>query len=207
MGSPRISLSFTRHSRKSEESGFSLVETVVVLGIIAITLGFAVIGTTSSLPGYKSDAAMDQVVSQLRSARLRAISQRHEVQVQFSGDHQLIITDIVLKGAAPAPVTVDFEGGAKFVLVSGVPDTLMASGGGTATTPPISAIYFGGIANGPPVMKFTTTGAFVDNANSFVDGTVFLAIGQNASTARAITVLGATGRIRPYHYDGTTWQQ
>jgi prepilin-type N-terminal cleavage/methylation domain-containing protein len=206
-GFPRISQKSARHSRKFTETGFSLLEIIVVLAVMAIVLGFAVVGTTSSLPGYKADAAMDQVVSQLRSARMRAISQRHEVQVQFSGTNQLIITDIVLKGAAPPPVTIDFEGGAKFALVTGLPDTPMASGGGTSTTPPLSAIYFAGISNGPPLMKFTTTGAFVDNGNSFVDGTVFLAIGQKANTARAVTVLGATGRIRPYHYDGTKWQQ
>jgi type II secretory pathway pseudopilin PulG len=141
-GSPRVSLSFTRHSRKSKESGFSLVETVVVFGVIAITFSFAVTGTTSTFPRYKADAAMDQVVSQLRSARLRAISQRHDVQVQFSGDHQLIISDIVLKGAAPAPVTIDFEGGAKFVLVSGLPHTPMASGGGSMQAPLVGEISF-----------------------------------------------------------------
>jgi hypothetical protein len=57
-------------------------------------------------------------------------------------------------------------------------------------------------------MKFTTNGSFIDGGNTLVNGTVFLGIlGGRPSTARAITILGATGRVRPYHYDGTAWQE
>jgi len=56
-------------------------------------------------------------------------------------------------------------------------------------------------------MKFTTTGAFVDAGNTFVNGTVFVGITGQPRTARAITILGATGRVRQYHWDGTQWQE
>jgi len=56
-------------------------------------------------------------------------------------------------------------------------------------------------------MEFSTTGAFTNGANAFVDGTVFLGIPGRPSTARAISVLGATGRVREYHWDGTQWQE
>jgi hypothetical protein len=56
-------------------------------------------------------------------------------------------------------------------------------------------------------MKFTTTGAFIDAGNTFVNGTVFLGVPGQPSTARAVTVLGATGRVRQYHWDGTRWQE
>src|SRR6267378_315278 len=60
---------------------------------------------------------------------------------------------------------------------------------------------------GPPIMKFSTTGAFIDGGNSLVNGTVFLGIPGKPSTARAISILGATGRVREYHWDGTQWQE
>lgn len=190
----------TARIRSNAQAGFTVIETVVVAAIVVVLASVAVIGTTSSLAGYKSDSAMNQMISQLRGARMRAISRRHEVQVQFVGNNQVVLTDIVVKGAAPNPVVVTFEGGAQFALVPGLPDSPMGFGN-------TSPIYFEGQVGGPPTMKFTTTGAFIDGNNNFVDGTIFVALGTKASTARAVTVLGATGRVRAYHYDGTQWQE
>lgn len=202
-----VAMANKRANCSNNQGGFTLVETVVVVAVIAVVLAGAVISTRSVLPGYRADSGMNQVVSELRSARLRAISQRHEVQVQFVGTNKIVVTDIVLKGVAPPPVNINFEGGAQFALVPALPDTPMALGGGTPTAPPIAAVYFGGIPGGPPIMKFTTTGAFIDANSNFVDGTVFLSLNNQPNTARAVTVLGATGRVRPYHYDGTNWQE
>jgi hypothetical protein len=40
-----------------------------------------------------------------------------------------------------------------------------------------------------------------------VNGTVFVGVPGLPYTARAVTILGATGRIRSYHWNGTTWQE
>ena len=56
-------------------------------------------------------------------------------------------------------------------------------------------------------MKFTTSGAFIDGSNNFVNGTVFLGLNGQQLSARAVTILGATGRVREYHWDGTQWQE
>ena len=87
-----------------------------------------------------------------------------------------------------------------FTAAPAVPDTPMGFGNG-------APIMFGGIAGGPPIMKFTTNGSFIDAGNTLVNGTVFLGIAGKPSTARAVTILGATGRVRQYHYDGTQWQE
>jgi hypothetical protein len=138
----------------------------------------------------------------LRSARELAISHRCEVQVQFVGTNQLTLTQIWTAGVPPAPVTTTFEGGAQYTVFAGVPDVPAPYNFGNT-----SPIYFGGIAGGPPTMKFTTNGSFIDGGNTLLNGTVFLGIPGNSSTARAITVLGATGRVREYHWNGTQWQE
>jgi hypothetical protein len=56
-------------------------------------------------------------------------------------------------------------------------------------------------------MKFSTTGSFIDGGNTLVNGTVFMGIPGKPSTARAISILGATGRVREYHWDGAQWQE
>jgi prepilin-type N-terminal cleavage/methylation domain-containing protein len=184
----------------NSRKGFSLLEGMVVLAIIAIVSAMAIISFTNILPNSRANAAMAQLVSQLRSARETAISHRCEVQVQFVGTNQLTITQIWLVGTPPPPVTVSFEGGATYQVYNTVPDTPEAFGNA-------SAVYFEGITGGPPLMKFTTNGSFINAGNAFVNGTVFLGLTGKSTTARAVTILGATGRVRQYHWDGSQWQE
>jgi prepilin-type N-terminal cleavage/methylation domain-containing protein len=191
----------TQYSKQSQR-GFSLLEILTALAIISIILAMAILNYGSILPNYKANAAMDQLLYQLRSARERAISHRREVQVQFVGNNQLTITELWLVGTAPPPTTVSFEGGAQYVVFGTIPDLPAPYNFGN-TAP----IYFGGLSGGPPIMKFSTTGGFIDGGNTLVNGTVFMGIPGRASTARAISILGSTGRVREYHWDGTQWQE
>jgi type II secretory pathway pseudopilin PulG len=184
----------------NSEDGFSLIEGVIVVAIIFIVGAMTVFGLGTVLRSAKANSAMNQLVSQLRSARERAIAHRCEVQVQFVGTNQVTVSEIWAAGSPPPPVTVSFEGGATFQVFNGIPDTPMVFGNS-------SPVYFAGQSGGPPVMKFTSTGAFIDAGNTFVDGTVFLGITGKPSTARAVTILGSTGRVRQYHWDGTQWQE
>ena len=184
------------------QPGFSLMEILVAVAIISIILGMALLNYGNILPNFKANSAMDQLLYQLRSARERAIAHRREVQVQFVGTYQLTITEIWLLGTAPPASTVSFEGGAQYIILPGVPDLPAPFNFGN-TVP----VYFGGLSGGPPIMKFSTTGAFIDGGNTIVNGTVFMGIPGKPSTARAISVLGATGRVREYHWDGSQWQE
>lgn len=190
-----------RQSRNRSQQGFSLLEILTALAIISIIMGMAMLNYGNILPNYKANSAMDQLLYQLRSAREKAISHRIEVQIQFVGTNQLKMTEIWVVGTAPAPVTYSFEGGAQYVLFSGVPDIPAPYNFGNS-----SAVYFENLSGGPPIMKFTTNGSFIDGGNTLVNGTVFLGIPGRPLTARAISVLGATGRVREYHYDGSAWQ-
>jgi type II secretory pathway pseudopilin PulG len=178
------------------------MEVLVAVAIISIILGMATLNYSSILPNYKANSAMDQLLSQLRSAREKAISHRREVRVQFVGTNQLTVTEIWLLGTAPPPTTVTFEGGAQYTVFASTTDIPAPYNFGNS-----APIYFGGLSGGPPIMKFSTTGAFIDGGNTMLNGTVFLGIPGKPSTARAISILGATGRVREYHWDGTQWQE
>ena len=184
------------------QRGFSLLEILTGLAIISIVLAMGMLNYSTILPNYKANSAMDQLLYQLRSARERAISHRREVQVQFGGTNQFTVTELWLVGTAPPATTVSFEGGAQYIVFSTIPDLPAPFNFGNT-----AAVYFGGLSGGPPVMKFSTTGSFIDGGNTLVNGTVFMGIPGKPSTARAISILGATGRVREYHWDGTQWQE
>jgi prepilin-type N-terminal cleavage/methylation domain-containing protein len=191
-----------RQYSKRAQKGFSLLEILTALAIISIILAMAMLNYGSILPNFKANSAMDQLLYQLRSARERAIAHRREVQVQFVGTNQLTVKELWLVGTAPAATTVSFEGGAQYMVFPSVPDIPAPFNFGNS-----APVYFGGLSGGPPIMKFSTTGALIDGGNTLVNGTVFMGIAGRPSTARAISILGATGRVREYHWDGSQWQE
>ena len=190
---------------KKQQDGFTLLETVVVVAIMMIMMSFAIFKSSNIMPNYKADSAQDVVVSTLRQARQLAITERRDVQVWidqgFSGTDQvqhLKYQVVAIGGDTPqAVVSVGLPKQAQFVL-EGIADTPMGFGNS-------NAVYIGGVTGGPAVMKFRSTGAYTDPVYSPLNGTIFVGIPAQAFTARAVTIMGGTGRVRPYTWSGTVW--
>jgi prepilin-type N-terminal cleavage/methylation domain-containing protein len=199
-----------RHTRRLQQ-GFSLLEALVALGIMLIVTAFAMVQSFGSVESYRVNSAMDIIVSQLRVARQLAVSQRRNVSVSFTTatSPQKITYQIVadygtgLANAdsyAPPAVTVPIPPQVNFTQVSGVPDTPMAFGSCSG-----AGICIGGVANPTTAMYFTPLGQFTDSTKvNTLNGTIFLALPSQINTARAITILGSTGRVRQYTYIGAT---
>jgi type II secretory pathway pseudopilin PulG len=193
------------------EQGFTLLEAVIVVGIMLMLGGLAVIQSFGSLQGYQANSAQDTVVSQLRVARQLAISQRRYVRVQFNTittPPSLSYTILPRAGSAdvatPA-VTAILSSQTSFMQESGVPDTPMAFG-----TCSSAGICIGGVGGGPAFMQFTSTGQFTDSTGvNTLNGTIFIGVPNQPRTARAVTIMGGTGRVRPYSYVGgsTVWTE
>jgi len=183
-------------TNRASQRGYSLLEALAALAVIAVVTGITVLSTQTMLPNAKANSATDQLLYQLRSARETAIAHRCEVQVQFTGTNILTLTQIWVTGVPPAPVTTNLQGSMQYTL-EGLPDLPGPYNFGNA-----GAIEFEGIVGGPPLMKFTTNGSFIDAGGTYVNGTVFLGVPGNTGTARAISILGATGRVREYHWTG-----
>jgi hypothetical protein len=91
---------------------------------------------------------------------------------------------------------VMLESGVQFALVQGIPDTPDAFGRVSETT-------FGSITQ--TTIFFNSEGSMVDAGGSPINGTVFMAKADNVMSARAVTVLGTTGRVRGHRWDGRQW--
>jgi type II secretory pathway pseudopilin PulG len=203
---------------KRTEQGFSLLESVVVIGIMMVLMGVAVVQSFGSLESYQANAASDVVVSQLRVARQLAITQRRTVQLWIDNAPESTDNRFHIKyQIQPAPqtnevagplVSVPLPGQTQLVLENGVPDTPMNFGNS-------AAVFIGNppVAGGPPIMQFNSTGTFTDNTgNTLLYGTIFIGVPNQKATARAVTIMGGTGRVRAYSYIGgttsaTAWQE
>jgi type II secretory pathway pseudopilin PulG len=189
----------------NQQKGFTLLEAVVVIGIMMILAGIAIVQSFGSREFYQASSAMDTVVSQLRIARELAITQRTYVQVWFVSNgttqqvqYQVLKQPGTNENNGPV-VTTNLPTQTSFMLTPGVPDTPMAFGNN-------SAIYIGNVSGGPVTMEFTATGQFTDGTGfNTLNGTVFIGIPGQKNTARAVTIMGGTGRVRPYSYTGNTW--
>src|SRR5207245_10853932 len=111
---------------------------------------------------------------------------------RFVGNNWLqIVRDDVPSGTTLL-TNVAFESYAQYSLISGIGDT--PDGFGNS-----SAISFGSAQT----IMFGPNGTLIDNNGNPINGTVFLSIANIPESFRAVTVLGATGRVRGYRWKGT----
>ena len=174
------------------EAGFSLLEVLVVVGILGTLAAMAMMVSPAYSAHARAEAGISQVLDVMRSAREVAVSQRRNVEVVFIGLNAIRTrrVDIDANGVQTGTTnlrTVELENRVQFRLEPGVPDT--PDGFGNAT-----ALKFD--TAGP--WMFTSEGTFVNNTGDPINGTVFMSIPNQANSARAITVLGTTALIRPW---------
>jgi prepilin-type N-terminal cleavage/methylation domain-containing protein len=188
--------------------GFSMIEMCVVLAISLVIASIAVIQIQPALQQVRADTAKDLVMTSLRQARETAISDRRDIQVEFLTNppanppgNYVRLTRI--GGPCCANTVISFvaiPGSVVFTNFVGEPDTPDAFGNN-------APVVFNGVANGPASgMMYQSDGTFVSGTGTPINGSVFIGIPNLPGTARAVTVLGATGRIRAYHISGqSTW--
>jgi len=194
--------------RESRERGFSMVELCVVVTLILVISAIAITSLKPAVQDANCDTAMRQVISQLRQAREYAITNRRYVQITFpvvAGQPEIVMTqrdDLTVGAGGVNPVlsTIPIHNPESFLVFPTLPDTPDANGN-------TAAIVFEGI-NGGPVggMLFQSDGELVDGATfQPINGSVFLGLAGQLPTARAVTVLGGTGRVHAWKISGNTW--
>jgi prepilin-type N-terminal cleavage/methylation domain-containing protein len=196
----------------NSEWGFSLIEMSAVVMLILIISAMALIAYSPTLQDARFDAAMREVIDQLRQAREYSVTNRRYVQVTFPTavvggitQYQVVMqvrNDLTAGAGAVNPVlsTVPIESPAQYYVFAGTPDTPDAFGNS-------APVVFEGLAGGPVSgMLFQSDGELVDGATfQPINGTVFMGQPGKNSTARAVTVLGGTGRIRGWKGTGVIW--
>ncbi|MEI6668402.1 MAG: prepilin-type N-terminal cleavage/methylation domain-containing protein [Acidobacteriota bacterium] len=177
------------------ELGFTLVELLVVVGLVGVLSAISVMMMPGVIASAKADGGADRVVAALRVAREQAISQRRMVLVAFTAPNQLVTSRVDVPGPGTTVIdTVLLEDGMSFQLFPGLPDTPDAFTNATATS--------FGLAT---TIGFSSEGSFVDQNGDPVNGTVFIGKSNQSLTARAVSLFGPTALIRKWRWNGRQW--
>lgn len=189
----------TRHLHSRDERGFSLLELMVVVGILGTLAAVSIMVSPAFMKHAKAESGIAQAVDALRVARETAISQRRNVTIEFLGLNAIrtVRQDIGANGALTGTTvlaTVELENNMRFQLESGVPDTPNGFGNGTA-------ISFGT----SPERMFTSEGTLVNQQGDVMNGTLFLSVPGDAMSSRAISIFGPTALVRVWRWDGRQW--
>lgn len=204
--------------RKAGERGFTLVELVMVVAVSLILMAAATILTQGTLQNYRANAAMDSVVSQFRTARQTAISMRRNVQVNLTAPNVMQLTVLYLPGEVPGTglpqvlLNDGTNGGSQFYGFPSLPDP---APGFSKSTNGINFQQPSGASSW--TVMFTSSGALVGTSqtsgfatvgnNNPINATIVVGNPSVNASARAITVFGATGRVRTYMWTGSAWTQ
>jgi hypothetical protein len=195
-----------RAGAQRKQLGFSTLELTFVIVISLVVMTMSVIEMEPFIQQTQADSAQQQLKESLREARELAISQRRTMVVRFTGTK----TTTLYQVAEPSNVvsttpylTLVLPGAAMFMTYTGEIDTPDAFG-----IPASGGIEFGGSSGTPTVgVQFQSNGTFTDGNGNPINGTIFLGLPNIPASARAITILGNTGRIKVYQYTGTAWIQ
>jgi prepilin-type N-terminal cleavage/methylation domain-containing protein len=183
-----------------DEAGFTLLEIMVVVGLLGVLTAMALMVSPSFTQTARADASVQQVLDALRSAREVAISQRRNVRLEFVGLNaiQTVRENISATGTFTGTTvlrTVELENRLQFRLDPDVPDDTPDQFGRTGPT----------TFDSPAPWRFTSEGTFVGPTGDPINGTVFLSIAGERNSARAVTIMGATALIRPWRWNGREW--
>ena len=194
--------------RRASEKGYSLTEIMVVVGIAGTLSAMAVVQIGSARSGLKGDAAMRLVLSQMNQAREAAITQRRNMRLVFDAGNRIQIIREEVGAVPPAPTstvisTVLFEGRLTFLKnITAAPAGDKLDGFDTP-----GAVNFQGATGTPPEIKFTPEGRLVNQDGTSQNGAVLTGIPNEPLSSRGVSIMGSTGRIRGFKWDGSKWVQ
>jgi prepilin-type N-terminal cleavage/methylation domain-containing protein len=196
----------------SKASGFSLIETMVVLAVMLIASGIFFMSLQPALKDTRVTNAYNTTLMTMRRAREAAIAERRTYIITFNS--AVTPNSITMTQAATGLViaTETLPPDILFQVIPGIPTSVATTPdhfgtGGTAID--FDQAVAGGAKN---VICFNPDGSAQDINSNSNNGVIYLARTGSLYSSRAITVWGATGRLRGYRLyavsgGGVIWRQ
>ena len=180
--------------------GFSLLELMITLAIMMIVMGFASVGIQSALEGDRLDVSYRRTLGQMRRARQAAVDTRRVHRLTFTAPRTMRIDRVEADASLTLLEQMDLEDDIAFTIENGVPtsSSLTPDRFGTAAV----TIDF----NGGNQIFFQPDGSAFDAVGQLSNGVIYLARPGELATSRAVTLYGATGRIKGWRLNTGAWQ-
>jgi prepilin-type N-terminal cleavage/methylation domain-containing protein len=197
--------------RSHNRHGFSIIEMMIVLAVLMVMAAIGFISLQPALQAAHVSNAYNTTLSAIRQARDFAISERQQYSVTFSNAAVPNTITITQTGNNNILVTYQLPTDVTFTVLAGMPTATNAVPDGFGTG--ASAIDFDqGIASGARnIIFFMPDGTGQDVNGNLNNGVIYIANSTELYTSRAITVWGATGRVRGWrlYAKGATpyWRQ
>ena len=197
-------------SRKN--NGFSLLELMITVSLALVMCGVTFIFLRPQLNQNHVNSAYDTTLMALRNTRNLAITQSHEYYVNFNpagfpaGTIQVQYQPPLVVGALAAPPveqvnTYTIPGDVTFNVQAGFPAVAPDGFGAGVTAIDFESTLTPGVPLPCQCVVFMPDGSaqtgVVGSSGAYVNGLVYLTrVGDSIYTSRAVSVWGATGRIR-----------
>jgi len=196
--------------RGLKEKGFSLVEAMIVVAVVLAIVGLAIFQIAPSMKGAKSQAALETTLGVLRRYHEAAVDQRRIYQVVFTqpGTIQVNVETFDADGSVSwLPVeTYQLPAETQFVCVSGIPTVAPPDGLGHGVNSIDFMVDNGGGYN---TVVFQKDGRATDTLGRLNNGVLYIAQPGELNSSKAVTVLGATGRVKGWRLfqgpNGVSW--
>ena len=186
---------------RQAQRGFSLIEAIFVIAIALIITAGALIQFTPVLKSARAENALQTTLAQVRNARGLAIDQRSKYRLTFVAPrtiqlHRGVLDQVTHILSYAFVSTIDLPNDTQFIAITGIPTS------GSGTTPDSlpttgAAIDFSlDYGGGGTQIFFQPDGRALDSANRLNTGVVYVARPGELMSSRAVSVLGATGRVK-----------
>jgi prepilin-type N-terminal cleavage/methylation domain-containing protein len=200
--------------------GFSLTELMIVVSLFMIVSAMSFMALQPALKEARANQAFDDVLMQLRVARQRAIAERKQYIVCFgiaapagaltpqgapnAQSVQMFRWDVGTALSAATQINANqLPKDLLFQALPGLPNTAatIPDGFGNAT---VAIDFDQGVAAGiKNQVMFMPDGSAHDTAGSWNSGIIYVGRTGDLYSARAVTLYGATGRIRGWRLRST----
>ncbi|HVO79266.1 MAG TPA: prepilin-type N-terminal cleavage/methylation domain-containing protein [Terriglobales bacterium] len=190
------------HMSSSTSRGFTLLEALIAITIVLIVSGISFMSLRPAWQDARLNGAYNGTLMTLRQARQWAVDNRKTYLVTFNpggippGTNMVQINRMDAGVIGPIVNQMTLPPDIQFLNVSGIPNTLATTpdGLGTGGQPIEFDIgVSGGVSN---QIYFFPDGSSRDINNNINNGIVYLARPTDLYSSRAITLMGAAGRIR-----------
>ena len=205
---------------RNNESGFSLLEMMTVCALVIVMCAITFISLVPLLKAQRVTNAYNTTLSAIRLARDNAVSQRTSYSVTFSdttsGQGTIVVAPTLTGGfqGQQTSATYQLPTDVGFNIVTGIPTSNSATPDNYGTG--AAAIDFGytfngsGTSGGQTAIYFCPDGSSQNTSGigaclgpgNWSGGVIYIARQGELTSSRAITLWGATGRIRGWRLYG-----